>query len=348
MVNFALIQMSRKHTEILGTFVEIIFKNKWNLTIFYDLEQDEYTFVKFYNQLFEKNIDVQNTSLLETSVYSFDFFIVASSTDDKRLPQCFTEYEINCKTIYVQHQAPHFKPFMLKNITVSPVIQSLDLSRKYCEYILPIYKSYKKLHWKPLNKTTVFAVIGGIRAMTNGRLVDKNLELVQEMLKKYPNGDYEFWFFMRKWDWIWISKKYKFLKENPKIFGFAGLETDLLVKSLHRVKFILPLAKKEGWFYWQRLTGSIPLAINFNIPMIIDRELANIYNLENVSLIYENSMTEIYNEIINITDEEYFKLVEKNVKYKIKKCKDNERNFISLCLTQISTEIKEDFIMQLL
>jgi len=343
MVHFALIQISRKHTEILGTFIEIILKNKWDLTIYYNLEQDEYTFVKFYNQLFEKELNVKPTNQLIENIEEIDYFIFASSTDEAKMPEIFKKNELAYKTIYVQHQAAHFFPFMLKNIMVSPVIHSEELDKTKTTYMLPIYKTYKKLHWSPLNKTTIFAVIGGIRANQYGKIFDRNLDMIQEILQKYPKGNYEFWFFMRKWDWIWISRKYKFLRENPKIFGFPGLETDLMIKSLRRAKFILPLAKKGGWFYWQRLTGSIPLAINFNIPMVMDRELAQIYGLENTSVIYENSMSEIMDDILDMKDEEYYKLVEANVKYKIDICKNNEKNFINLCLKQLSTAEKTDF-----
>lgn len=342
MVHFALIQMSKKHTEILGTFIEIIFKNKWDLTIYYNLEADEYTFIKLYNNLFQKQLNVKSCNNLVNDIDKIDYFIYGSSTDDRRMPECFKNTDLAFKTIYIQHQAPHYKQFMLKNITVSPVIKSDDLSKSQVEYILPIYKSYKKLHWKPENKTTIFAIIGGVRAFGN-RLVDKNLELIEEILTKHPNGDYEFWFFMRKWDWIWISKKYKMLREHPKIIAFPGLSTDLMIKSLHRVKFILPLAKKNGWFYWQRLTGAIPLAINLNIPMIVDRELAKIYNMEDYAYTYNNSLLEIYDKIIEMNDEEYYKYIELSVKYKIRICKENEKNFINLCLKQIPNNIKNEF-----
>lgn len=344
MVHFALIQMSRKHTEILGTFIELIFKNKWDVTIYYNLESDEYTFVKFYNTIFTKQVLVKSTNSLLKDIHQIDYFIFGSSTDDKRMPEIFKSDEYAQKTIYIQHQAEHYKPFMLRNIIVSPVITSPELSSSLVEYILPVYKSYKKLHWKPANKTTIFAIIGGIRAYGN-KLVDKNLELVQEILEKHPDGDYEFWFFMRKWDWIWITKKFKFLKENPKIFGFPGLDTELMVKSLHRAKFILPLAKKKGWFYWQRLTGAIPLAINFNIPMIMDYELAKIYKMENYTMCYEESLLEIYDNIINMPDEDYYKLVEKNVIYKIKACKENERKMINLLIKHVSPQLKSEILI---
>jgi len=345
MVHFALIQIAKKHTEILGTFIEIILKNNWDLTIFYNVDADEYNFVNFYSNLFSKQITIKNTSQIIMEADNIDFFIYGSSTDDRRMPDIFKNTDLALRTIYVHHQAEHLKSYMLKSITVSPVIKSNDLQASIYECILPIYKSYKKLHWKPEKdkKTTIFAVIGGIRTLSNGKLFDKNLELVFELLNNHPDGDYEFWFFMRKWDWIWICKKYKILENHPKILGFPGLKTEIMIKSLHRAKFILPLAKKKGWFYWQRLTGTIPLAINLNIPMIMDRELAEIYRMENYSLCYENSLLEIYDKVIEMKDDDYYKWVENSVKYKAKICKENEKKLISLCLKQVSPNIRKNY-----
>ena len=340
MINFALIQLTKKHTEIFGTFIEIILKNKWNLTIYCNLESDEYTFVKYYKSLFFKDLQIKHTSFLSNDTDIFDYFIFATASDDNKIPDIFKKSELSNRCIYIQHQASQYKHFMLKNITVSPVIKSPDLSESNPEMILPIYKSYKKLHWKPSSKTTIFAVIGGIRCNPAGKVFDRNLDLITDLLNKYPDGDYEFWFFMRKWDWLGIIKKFKFLKEHPKIFGFAGLDTEELIKSLHRVKYILPLGKKKGWFYWERLTGSIPLAINFNIPLILDKELAQIYGLEDYSFCYENNLIEIYDKIMEINNDEYFKLIENSVIYKKKKCRENEKNFINICIKKIAKQSK--------
>jgi len=344
MVHFALIQIAKKHTEILGTFIEIILKNNWDLTIYYNVDADEYNFIKFYSTLFTKSIQIKNTNNLLADSQDVDYFIFGSSTDERRMPEAFKNTELALRTIYIHHQAEHYKPFMLKNITVSPVIRSDALSASQYKYILPIYKSYKKLHWKPESKTTIFAVIGGIRTYSNGKPFDKNIDLVFDIINNNPDGDYEFWFFMRKWDWIWICRKYKILENNPKIFGFPGLKTELMIKSLHRAKFILPLAKKRGWFYWQRLTGTIPLAINLNIPIIIDKELAQIYRLENYSLCYNETLMEIYDKVMKMTDDEYYKYVELIVKYKAKVCKENEKNFITLCLNQVPIDIKKKLL----
>ena len=342
MVHFALIQISKKHTEIFGTFIEIILKNKWELTIFYDLDSDEYSFVKYYNSLFDNKLNIKPTSYLLDQIENIDYLIITSSSDEKYLNNNI-KYDLSHKCIYIQHQAAQWKPFMLKNIMVSPVIKSEELDNTVCESILPIYREYKNLHWKPNSGKVIFAVIGGVRFNQHGKLFDKNIDLIKEFINKYPDGNYEFWFFMRKWDWTALYKKYKFLKNNPKIFGFPGLKTEELIKSLHRVKFILPIAMKKGWFYWERLTGNIPIAINFNIPIILDHELAQIYKLEEYAICYEESLTEIYDYAINMNNNDYYEYVEKIVKYKKKITRENEKKFINLCIKQIPTITKNQY-----
>ena len=44
MIHFALVQLSKKHTEIFGTFIEIIQYYNWEFTIYYDKDNDPYTF----------------------------------------------------------------------------------------------------------------------------------------------------------------------------------------------------------------------------------------------------------------------------------------------------------------
>ena len=329
MVYFALIQLTKKHTEIFGTFLEIILKNNWDLTIYYNLQVDEYSFLPYYMNLFNKKFEIKGTNELVKDKDKVDYFIWTSSSDENYIPECFKSHEYSDKSIYVQHQAVHMKEYMYKNIVVSPVIELQNMQT----YILPIYKNYKQMHYvKYQNQTVIFGLVGGIRTLNNGKILDRDLEMIKKTIEKYPNENYEFHFFMRKWDWMWISKKYPFLEKNPKIKGFFGLKTLDLIEKLKNVKYILPIAKKNGWFYWQRLTGSIPLSINLNIPLIIDHQLAKIYGLENCSILYKDSLAEIFENVLKMQDSIYHEYILKAVQYKRDICKINNKNFIDICM----------------
>ena len=324
-VHFGMIQFSNKHTEIFGTFIEIIKKYNWNLTIYYNLDNDEYTFLKYYEKIFGK-LDIRPISEIN---YNIDIFIITSSSDYKNNSDIIEQ--IANKSIFIHHQKIHHKHFMKKAITVSPVIQTADMSLN--EYILPIYKNYKNIHYKSSHSSskTVFGIIGGIRILGNGTTTDRDLNHLKKFLEAHPDENYEFWIFMRKWDWIGITKRHRFLANNPKIVSCAGLNTEQMIKRLHYVKFILPLSKKGGWFYNQRLTGSIPIAINFNIPLVIEEKLATIYDLENCSFCYQDTLEPLI-DLIKIEKEDYFNKIIELVKYKRKITKQNEMNFINLCV----------------
>jgi hypothetical protein len=329
MVHFALIQLTKKHTEIFGTFLEIILKNNWDITIYYNLEADEYSFLPYYMELFQTKFDIKSTHQLVEDKDQFDYFIWTSSSDENYVPECFKSREYAEKSIYVQHQAAHMKEYMYKNIVVSPVIKIDNMNT----YILPIYRNYKQIHYIAAeNQPIVFGIIGGIRTLKNGKILDRNLDLVKSIIEKFPNENYEFQFLMRKWDWMWISKKYPFLVKSKKIKAFFGLNTNDLIEKLKSVKFILPIGKKGGWFYWQRLTGSIPLAINLNIPLIIDEKLAKIYELNECSILYKENLTEIFESVLKMNDSKYHEYILKSVKYKREICKNNERNLIDICM----------------
>ena len=316
-VHFGIIQFSNKHTEIFGTFIEILKKYDWPLTIYYNLESDEYTFLKYYEKSFGK-LDIHPISEIN---YDLDLFIIASSSDYKNNTTIIEQ--IAHKSIFIHHQKIHHRSFMKKTITVSPVIQTAEMPTN--EYILPVYRtSYS-------SSKTVFAVVGGIRIHGNGVPTDRDLTQLKTFIETHPDDNYEFWFFMRKWDWIGISKRHKFLANNPKIVSFAGITTEQMIKHLHHVKFILPLSKKGGWFYNQRLTGSIPIAINFNIPLVIEEKLATIYGLENCSFCYQDTLDPLI-DLITISKDDYYNKILELVKYKKRITKQNEMNFINLCV----------------
>lgn len=332
MVHFALIQLTKKHTEIFGTFLEIILNNNWDLTIYYNLQADEYSFLPYYMNLFDKKFDIKSPNYLKEDKDKFDYFIFTSSSDENYIPDIFKSIEYAEKCIFIQHQAAHMKEYMHKNIVVSPVIKLTNIQT----YILPIYKNYKQMHYMETeNQPIVFGIIGGIRTLKNGKTLDRNLDLVKNIIEKFPNENYEIQFLMRKWDWMWISKKYPFLVKSKKIKAFFGLKTNDLVEKLRSVKFILPIGKRLGWFYWQRLTGAIPLAINLNIPLIIDEKLAKIYGLEECSILYKENLQEIFDIVLKMEDSIYHDYILKSVRYKREICKNNERNFIDICIRSL-------------
>ena len=326
MIHFALVQLSKKHTEIFGTFIEIILYYNWNFTIYYDKENDPYTFLNYYTKIFETPLHILPSAQLKDNSNKHDYFIFMTSADSPHIPDYFKTQEMSNRCIYVNHQASFSLPFMKKNIQMSPVIQIKDES-KLLSCIIPFYRIYKKVHsnYNSLN----LAIVGAIRPHQK----DKDLSLLLDLLKN-PGLKLNIYIFMRKMDWKVISNRNKFLREHPNIKFFPGLSTEKMIEKLREIKFILPLSQQGGWFYWQRLTGTIPLAINLNIPLILDKKLAKIYNLEDCGLLYENKISEILESIISISEDNYYKLIENIVIYKKKQVSNNRKQFLNLCMTK--------------
>ncbi len=320
MIKVALVQLSNKHTEIFGTFIEIFLRKKLDLVIYYNLEKDPYTFLRYYKNLFNCKLNIQQPEKLIENKDNHDFFIFTSSADDVRMPDIFKQANYTNKCIFIQHQAAHWRSYMKWNILVSPVIK-LDQNKAH---IVPTYKGYKKLHSNI--KQTNLAIIGAVRT----HQMDKDLSLLLDLLEKYPTQNYRVYVFMRKVDWNVISRRHPFLKDNGRILFFPGLTTERMIEKLKEVKFILPLSKKDGWFYWQRLTGTIPLAVNLNIPMIMDKKLAEIYGLQAGCLMYQNRISEIMDRVLGLSDKDYCKLVEGVVIYKREQYNRNKEAILGL------------------
>jgi len=326
MIHFALVQLSKKHTEIFGSFIEIIQFYKWEFTIYYDKDNDPYTFLNYYSKLFETSLNILPTAQLQNNYNKYDYFIFTTSADAQNIPEYLKTPKMSNRCIYVNHQASFSLPFMKKNIQVSPVIQIKD-DTKLLSCIVPFYRKYNKLH-SNYNSYNL-AIIGAIRLHQK----DKDLSLLLDLLRN-PNLKINIYIFMRKMDWRVISNRNKFLRQHPNIKFFPGLSTDKMIEKLKEVKFILPLTQKDGWFYWQRLTGTIPLSINLNIPLIMDKKLAKIYNLEDCGLLYENKISEILDQIVSISEEKYYKLIENIVIYKKKQVSIQRKRFLNLCIAK--------------
>lgn len=335
-IKIALIQVSKKHTEIIGTFIEYFVNKNFEFDVFYDIENDRYTFLPYYKALFNAKFNIYHPDTLRENLDSYDYYIYTTSSDKVRN----ILIKRPNRTIYITHEPHHPRPFMFKNIIVSPNIRNEHFGHNITEYILPIYRQYIESHG--FFDKNVFAIIGAIRYHER----DRDIKLLLEVLEKYKDReDIVFHIYMRKKDWMTISRKHKILKNNNMIKFYPGLTTEKMINSLKKVKYILPLAKHGGWFHWQRLTGSIPLAINMNIPLIVDKKLEAIYDLKGV-ISYDKSINEVIDAACNISKKDYTQLIFELVEYKKNKYLENKKKLDYIFLKQGQPNFDPDWFEQ--
>ena len=69
----------------------------------------------------------------------------------------------------------------------------------------------------------------------------------------------------------------------------VDLPAKKMMKLVHDAHYVLTLAKKNSSYHKYQLTGVIPLAVSLGTPLIIDKDLADIYGFSHKNcLIYES------------------------------------------------------------
>jgi hypothetical protein len=86
---------------------------------------------------------------------------------------------------------------------------------------------------------------------------------------------------------------------------YVDISARKMMKSISEADYVLTLVKKNSSYHRNQLSGIIPLAVSIGTPLIIDRDLAEIYGLsESNSLIYDFSgPNTIKNTVLNILEQ---------------------------------------------
>ena len=82
---------------------------------------------------------------------------------------------------------------------------------------------------------------------------------------------------------------------------YVDMSARKMMKLISEADYVLTLVKKNSSYHRNQLSGIIPLAVSIGTPLIIDRDLAEIYGLsESNSLIYDFSgPNTIKNTVLN-------------------------------------------------
>ncbi len=85
---------------------------------------------------------------------------------------------------------------------------------------------------------------------------------------------------------------------------YIDISSRKMMKLISKADYVLTLAKKNSSYHRNQLSGIIPLAVSIGTPLMIDKDLADIYGLsESNSLIYNFSgPNTIKNTVLNVIE----------------------------------------------
>ncbi len=275
------------HTEILATFIEPFLDDINNEFIVYNgLDKSEW--VNYYQKYYKFNLKSHLDIIQDLD--NLDKIIIGTSTNTEFFLQKISKekYEsIKNKIFYVTHLKEDLNIFDNdKTIVLSPLNKNNNNN-----YILPINNCYTNTNYK--KEKLIFGIIG--RFKHENRDADEIINLINNN----KNKDFQIYIFSRHLKFV-PNKLIDIQKKYPdKLQIFLKKNTEFLVNKFNQIKYLIPIANKDSIYYKDRLTGIIPLSYNFNIPLIIESKLAEIYNI-NSCIKYENTIQEVFEKISNI------------------------------------------------
>lgn len=329
-MNIAILEYEYKHTELLATFIELLYHIGLTEIDIYYHKQDFRNAYNYYKKIFiDIKVNEYNPSHLDNSYDNYDYIIMLSADETKALSKKSYYNQIFHKLIVIGHINWHFDLSLpYKRIVLSPLLKSANN-----KYILPIYireeKEFRDLI--PLRcKDNIFSIVG-----FKSSHYQQNSKNYKDLIKllQYRDSQYSLIIFG-----AYVRELMSILEGYKNLNYKVDVGTNHMIDIIQESKFVLPIPTPGSWFYQDRMSGSIPIALNNNIPMILPEDMAQMYELTDCSLTYKESLIEVIDHAIDMGEEEYMKLYNNLLKYKSKIFNRNLevfKNIISLPMEQI-------------
>jgi hypothetical protein len=280
--SIALIQYTDKHTEVLGGLISLVGNTCKKLHIYYVPYPSD--FVRYYIDQHivctpiytHKNIDEKMNHDLYIFVTGMEYngqtdpsktLLLSHHTSEKNeLQKLGTLGVFSISPVY--HKVPYFLSFYKsKSILTSMCKSNQSLTLLFVGYTNPENKDLKGL----------------IRLLNH--VQSENLPIKLNVVNYYPIEELD--------NYQRICKVY------------VDMSARKMMKLISDADYVLTLVKKNSSYHRNQLSGIIPLAVSIGTPLIIDRDLAEIYGLsESNSLIYDFSgPNTIKNTVLNIFEQ---------------------------------------------
>lgn len=304
------------HTEIFGMFLYNLKDS--NFTLYNDKDKSDY--VSYFKKF--TNYETKPTDKFLEEYKSFDLIIIGTSSDTKKIKHILNEYEIKNKTYLIVHLKEELDSLDYNDNIIALTPLNINLKYKRSKYILPIHNYYTETITK---KENILSIVGRFK---NG---NRDINGLVSLIKNHNDKNFRVHLFSRHQKFV-PKEIFELNKEYPnKIKIFLGLDGKELEKRLVKSKYLLPLAKIDDIYHQDRMSGSIPLAFNYNVPLIIDKKLNDIYDFTS-TITYENKLEELIDIINDDNEIKYQKILFDFIEEKNQILSDNKNKF-SICFS---------------
>ena len=307
-MKIAYYEENKYHTEIIGFLLEyIIYKNSTTKELF-DIviynDKDMSNTLNYYKNKYK--FKIKNNLLINQDINDYKYIFIGTSSNTQKIDQSILT-DHNNRIIYICHLKDDIRDYYKNIIVLTPlnIISELPIS-----YIKPIHNLIKYENDNKIIKLTRIVIIG--------RFKDNNRDILDliNLINNYRQYNFEI---------IICSRLEKFIpndlinlsKEYPTYLKILiGLNSNELEKIIINSKFICPLISNNSWYFKDRYSGNIALSFNYNKPLIIQNKLKDMYEIQNC-VSYNENISEIIEDLTNMSNEEYNNVVNNLYKEKI-------------------------------
>ena len=295
----AILNPEYEHSEVIGTFLEVFSALKCKIILF-SHNQGHRRWEAFYQKYIPKKVfERRSPNHFVSQANRFKCIVSITGSGSERAYISQLSQTIKDKMLYVIHIKGHVQGYMKHKVVLSPYVR--DDTK-----ITDIYPIYKIPRWPAYtcNKRINFVTVGSNRC--GKKLAD---------FTKMGHRNSKFRFNMI------LSGKYADSHFVRNVKQIGGPNTIQMMEIMKKSHFVVPLLNEKGWHvgthqHGVRLSGTLPLAMICQRPMIIQKHINDKYYLKG-NITFNKSITEVEKRLQKMTNEEYKKLV-KEVKNQLK------------------------------
>jgi hypothetical protein len=263
-MRFAYYEEYDYHTEIMGFLLDYCIENNHECDYFNDKDQS-YFFEHYENKFKDLRVKRYKNIELRNKIDDYDYIVIGTMghsglIDDLIEPSKFLQVYHNNDDLDKVHKTLESYSNEYKKIVLTP------LNHKVGPYLLPIFKSPNNQRPDQI-KDKIVTMVG---RFTNNRSYETLLPLL--------NFEYTIWIIARKPKFV-PKPLINLSLNNTKLKIFYKLNAQKMSELLAKSRYILCVAEENSWYYKDRLTGTIPLSYNYDLPILIPSNLNKIYGM---------------------------------------------------------------------